>query len=264
MKSQSKNIHKHTIDGSCQFEDSIAIESPLEIRLGYDKGHFQTLAITLCSPDDCEDLIYGYLFTEGIISNKSDVIGFSLFDNELGLIAEIILVKSIDYEKSLNKRQGMIHASCGICGKTQIDDLLTFNYVPLEKNNPRINSKTICSLPEKLRLTQKAFVQTGGIHASALFDKEGHLMCIREDIGRHNALDKLIGYCLKNKLLPLSDKIILLSGRVSFELVHKSLCSGVSTLAAIGAPSSLSIEVAQLNYLQLLGFVKKSGFNRYV
>jgi len=263
MKTQKATIKKHTIDGSCQLEDSIAIESPLEIRLGHDKEHFQTLAITLCTPDNIEDLIYGYLLTEGIIAGQSDVIEINLFDNELGLIVEVILTKSIAYAKNLNKHQGMIHASCGMCGKTEIDDLLMFDYAPLEKNGNKINPKIICSLPEKLWQSQKSFVQTGGTHASALFDDEGQLICVREDIGRHNALDKLIGYCLQQNLLPLSGKIILLSGRVSFELVHKSLIAGVTTLAAIGAPSSLSVEIAKLNELQLLGFVKGLGFNRY-
>ncbi len=258
------NIDKFSNETVVSREDLIAIESPLELRLGHDKERFQTLAITLCTPDDCEDLIYGYLFTEGIIVNQYDVVEINLFDNELGVIAEIILIKSITYEKYLNKRQGMVHASCGLCGKTEIDDLLTFNYIPLEKRRHKTNPKIICSLPEKLRQSQKAFVQTGGIHASALFDNKGQLICVREDIGRHNALDKLIGYCLQNNLLPLSDKIVLLSGRVSFELVHKSLIAGVTTLTAIGAPSSLSIEVAALNDLNLLGFVKKNGLNQYV
>jgi len=263
---QKHGIVKYSPSSINKIQDLIAIESPLEIRLGYDKEHFQTLAITLCTPDDCEDLIYGYLFTEGIIVNQCDVVEINLFDNELGVIAEVVLIKSIAYDKYLNKRQGMVHASCGLCGKTEIDDLLTFNY-PLSSEKGglknKLNTELICSLPDKLLQSQKAFTQTGGIHASALFDNKGQLICVREDVGRHNALDKLIGYCLQNNLLPLSDKIILLSGRVSFELVHKSLCAGVTILAAIGAPSSLSVEIANINKLRLLGFVKKSGFNNY-
>jgi FdhD protein len=266
MKSKKAKINKYTINDNAKLEDSIAIESPLEIRLSHDASNFQTLAITLCTPADIEDLIYGQLYTEGIITSCLDVKAITIYDNELGIVAEIILAKSISYKKYLNNRHGMIHASCGLCGKTEIDDLLTFKYPKLNtigqfKN--KLNAEIICSLPDKLLQSQQGFVQTGGLHASALFDDSGCLLMLKEDIGRHNALDKLIGYCLQQNLLPLSDKIILLSGRVSFELVHKSLCAGVTTLAAIGAPSSLSVEVAQLNNLQLLGFVKKSGFNRY-
>ena len=267
MKTQKSHINKYTINDNDKLEDSLAIESPLEIRLSHDANNFQTLAITLCTPADIEDLIYGQLFTEGIISYCSDVKAITVFDNELGLVAEIILIKSIDYTKYLNNRHGMIHASCGLCGKTEIDDLLTFKYPVLNTINHlenELNAELICSFPDKLLQSQKAFVQTGGLHASALFDESGALLMIKEDIGRHNALDKLIGFCLQQKLLPLSDKIILLSGRVSFELVHKALLSGVTTLAAIGAPSSLSVEIANINSLRLLGFVKSTGFNEYV
>ncbi len=266
MKTQIANINKFTLNDNAKFEDSVAIESPLEIRLSHDASNFQTLAITLCTPADIEDLIYGQLYTEGIISYSSDVKVITVFDNELGLVAEIILVKSINYHKYLNNRHGMIHASCGLCGKTEIDDLLIFKYPNLnttEQFKNKLNAEIICSLPNKLLQAQKAFVQTGGLHASAVFDESGCLLMVKEDIGRHNALDKLIGYCLQQNLLPLSNKIILLSGRISFELVHKSLCAGVTTLAAIGAPSSLSVEIANLNKLKLLGFVKESGFNHY-
>ena len=267
MKTQKSHINKYTNNDNDKLEDSLAIESPLEIRLSHDENNFQTFAITLCTPADIEDLIYGQLFTEGIISCCSDVKAITVFDNELGLVAEIILIKSIDYRKYLNSRHGMIHASCGLCGKTEIDDLLTFKYPKLNAKrqiNNKLNAELICSLPDKLLQSQKAFVQTGGLHASALFDESGTLLMLKEDIGRHNALDKLIGFCLQQKLLPLSDKIILLSGRVSFELVHKALLSGVTCLAAIGAPSSLSVEIAIINKLRLLGFVKSTGFNEYV
>lgn len=243
--------------------DFIAVELPLEIRLAHDINNLKTLVITMCSPEDVEDLIYGYLFTENIIKGAKDVIEVSLFDNEFGLIAEVILDKSITYDKYLNKRQGLVHASCGICGKTEFDDLLTFKYKKRQSVESIISAKIIQSLPQKLNQTQQAFTQTGGIHASALFNLNGELIDIREDIGRHNALDKLIGVALQRQLLPLSDYIVLLSGRVSFELVHKSLMAGVSVLAAIGAPSSLSVEVAKINNLRLFGFVKSDSYNVY-
>jgi len=241
----------------------VAIESPLEIRLGHDNKSFQTLAITMCSPEDIEDLIYGYLYTEHIITKIDDVKSIKSHDNELGFVSEVILNKSITYEKFLNKRNGLLHASCGVCGKTEIDDLLTFKYPYLQANQAQITMHIIQSLPQKLRQHQQAYAETGGLHASALFNHKGDIMAVKEDIGRHNALDKLIGCALKKGWLPLNNSIILLSGRVSFELVHKSLMAGLSTLAAIGAPSSLSVEIARLNHLNLFGFVKLTGLNQY-
>ena len=267
-KIQSTEITKVSNSKSKSMLDYLAVEAPLEIRLtsnltSSDTKEFATLIVTMCSPESIEDLIYGYLFTESIISQSIDIIGINIFDNELGLIAEVELDQSIDYKKHLNKRQGVSHASCGICGKTDFDDLLTFKYSSLKTLNVNREEGLIESLPEKLNQQQLAFKSTGGIHACALFDSKGKLLFVREDIGRHNALDKLIGAALQKQLLPLSDCIILLSGRISFELVHKSITAGVSTLAAIGAPSSLSVEIAKLNELVLLGFVKSDSYNVY-
>jgi FdhD protein len=263
-KIQKTEISKVSHNDSKLMSDYLAVEAPLEIRLtNKDTKEFATFVITMCSPENIEDFIYGYLFTESIISQPADIIGVNIFDNDLGLIAEVELDQSINYKRHLNKRQGMAHASCGICGKTDFDDMLTFNYTKLKSSPENISEDIILSLPEKLNQQQQAFKTTGGLHACAIFDKKGQLLFIREDIGRHNALDKLIGVALQKQMLPLSDCIILLSGRISFELVHKSLIAGVSTLAAIGAPSSLSVEIAKLNEMQLIGFVKLDSYNVY-
>lgn len=260
-KIQTTKISKVNNEMIARKSDCLAVETPLEIRLGHNNSEFKSLAITMCSPDNLEDLIYGYLFTEGIINQAVDVLSIDIFDNELGMIAEVILDISITYSEFLNKRHGMVHASCGVCGKTEFDDLLTIKYAKIKSH--RIDPSIIQSLPDKLNQAQVAFKQTGGLHASALFNAEGELIIVKEDIGRHNALDKLIGAALQQGLLPLSEYVVLLSGRVSFELVHKSLMAGVSTLAAIGAPSSLSVEIANLNKLNLIGFLKEDGFNVY-
>lgn len=257
------NVLKSLDNKSNKQKDYIAVESPLEIRLGHDIESFKSLAITMCSPDDIDDLIIGYLFTENIINQADDIIEINVFDNEIGLIAEVILNKSIAYSEFLNKRHGIVHASCGVCGKTEFDELLTYNYQQLQSNKSNITPDIIQSLPQLLNQHQQAFAKTGGLHASGLFNYQGELIIVKEDIGRHNALDKMIGAALKKELLPLKNHIILLSGRVSFELVHKSLMAGVASLAAIGAPSSLSIEIAKVNQLDLFGFVKSSGFNQY-
>jgi FdhD protein len=262
-KTEKSKIHKWSNNTLIEEDDDIAIECPLEIRLSHDRNKFQTLAITLCTPSDIDDLIYGYLLTESIINKSKDILEIKTFDNDLGLIAEVLLGQDVSFERFLNKRQGMVHASCGICGKTEFENLLTFDYLRLEKLLTPIDHSVICSLPEKLSQKQQGYIKTGGLHACALFDSNGHILFVKEDIGRHNALDKLIGYALQQQLIPLGNYIILLSGRVSFELVHKSLIAGLSHLCAIGAPSSLSIEIARLNGLSLMGFVNAAGFNRY-
>lgn len=262
-KIQSSPIHKWLNNEIHQVDDYIAIESPLEIRLGQSDDNFQTLTTTMCSPDDIQDLVMGYLYTENIIKNKSEIIKIEVFDNTIGLVAEVLLSNSINISTFLNKRQGVVHASCGICGKTDFDDVLVFKYKHLKTFNAALTPELICSLPEKLNQAQAAFQKTGGLHASALFNSDGKLRLIKEDIGRHNALDKLIGAALEQNLLPLTDAIIVLSGRVSFELVHKSLMAGAMTLCAIGAPSSLSIEIAANNGMNLIGFAHESGYNIY-
>ncbi|VAW35751.1 Sulfur carrier protein FdhD [hydrothermal vent metagenome] len=260
QKLEIYKLNKNTVQ---QTDDYTAIEAPLEIRLGHDADSFQTLAVTMCSPSDIAELVTGYLFTENIIQRVSDILKIDVCNNELGIISEVILAKSICYDKFLNKRHGMIHASCGICGKTEFDDLLTYNYPAIIPSNNTYAADVILSLPQKLHKQQQAFLQTGGLHASALFSLAGDIILIKEDIGRHNALDKLIGAAIKQNLVPLSDYIILLSGRVSFELVHKSLMAGARILAAIGAPSSLSIEIAKVNDMTLLGFIKTAEYNIY-
>ena len=253
-----------TIDNNVnKTNDFVAVESPLEIRLGHGQDAFHSLATTMLSPADIDDFLCGYLFTENIINKADDILDICLFDSEFGLIAEIKLDKSIDYNKFLNQRHSVVHASCGVCGKTKLDDLLTYKYPQTDSTKKHIANHIVQSLPDKLSNHQQAFTKTGGIHASALFNSSGELVIVREDIGRHNALDKLIGAALQKQLLPLNDDIVLLSGRISFELVHKSLIAGVKHLAAIGAPSSLSIEIANLNDMKVYGFVKNTGFNQY-
>ncbi len=254
-----KWFKKHTINA----KDFIATESALEIRLGHNNDNFQTLAITMCTPSDIKDLVLGQLFTENIISHSQNVVKINVFETEFGNVAEVVLHDSITYKKHLNKRHGMVHASCGLCGKTQIDDIMAYKYpIPITSQQD-IDPEKIVKLPQLLKNKQKAFKQTGGLHASALFDEKGCLLFLREDVGRHNALDKLIGCALQNDMLPLSNKIVLLSGRVSFELVHKSLLAGVPLLCAIGAPSTLCLEVANFNKMNLIGFLKEGSFNLY-
>jgi FdhD protein len=253
--------HKDTVSK----QDCLAIEAPLEIRIGHDtkKEKFFTLAITLCSPADIEYLVTGYLFSEQMIKSNSDIVHIEIYKSEFGTIAEVKLDQSIEIQKFLHKRQSVMHSSCGVCGKTEFDELMIISYPEMKALAVEVSSDIITALPKKLNFKQKGFKQTGGIHASALFNLAGELIMVKEDIGRHNALDKLIGKAIIDDLLPLNNHIILLSGRVSFELVHKALMAGVSILAAIGAPSSLAVELANSNNLCLIGFVKNKSYNIY-
>ncbi len=261
-----KSILQHVNqNGKVAKQDCLAVESPLEIRIGYEsnKDGFFTLSITLCSPSDIELLVSGHLFSERIIKTYSQILDIEIYKSEFGNIAEVKLDPTIEIQSFLNKRQSIMHSSCGVCGKTEFDELMMISYPKIKPSESEISSDIILSLPGKLNLHQQGFAQTGGIHASALFTADGEMISVKEDIGRHNALDKVIGMGLSEELLPLSNQIILLSGRVSFELVHKAIMAGVSTLAAIGAPSSLSVELAKSNNLNLIGFVKKDSFNIY-
>ena len=261
-----KSILQHVNEnGKVAKQDCLAVESPLEIRIGYENNQdgFFTLAITLCSPSDIKFLVTGYLYSENIIKKYSQIHNIEIYESEFGTIAEVILDNRIDIQNHLHKRQSVMHSSCGVCGKTEFDELMMISYSEIKSSSIQISDDIITSLPEKLNSHQKGFAQTGGIHASALFDKDGQLIFVKEDIGRHNALDKTIGKALIDDMLPLTNHIILLSGRVSFELVHKALMAGLSTLVAIGAPSSLSVELAKANNLTLIGFVKINSFNIY-
>ncbi|HOP22531.1 MAG TPA: formate dehydrogenase accessory sulfurtransferase FdhD [Gammaproteobacteria bacterium] len=253
--SRFKNNEIETVD------DLVAVELPLEIRLGY-ADQFTTLVITMCSPEDIEDLVYGYLYSEGIIIHINQVENIEVFDAEFGLVAEVRCTEDVEIEKHLSKRQSVSHSSCGVCGKTEIDTIIAKNYPKICKQ-PLLSSSQIFALSQQMKQQQGAFQQTGGVHACALYNEKANLLSVKEDIGRHNALDKLIGESLVKGLLPLSKNIILLSGRVSYEMIHKSLMSGVSHLVAIGAPSSLSIELAKVNNLHLYGFVKNDSYNVY-
>lgn len=245
-----------------EFDDFLAVEMPVEIRLSHNTSDFETLMLTMCSPSEVNDLVYGYLLTESIIKEVLEVLSIDIFDEAFGLIVEVVVDDSIQYKDHLKHRSKVMHASCGVCGKNNLEKMFLQKY-PTITTTKKICDEVIRSLPAKIHDEQMAFSQTGGVHACALFSFSGKLLLLREDIGRHNALDKLLGAALQKGLLPLSDHMVLLSGRVSFELVHKCLMAGVAVVAAIGAPSSMSVELAQANGLTLIGFIKKNRYNLY-
>lgn len=248
--------------------DVLAVEEPLEIRLGFEKnGKFthQAISITMRTPDNDFELAAGFLFTEGILNNSNQILdikycgkmGQTGFENTV----RVDLEKNVDIDFKRLQRHFYTSSSCGVCGKTSIEALQT-GVKPI-KSNIKINSDLIHQLPNKLRESQNIFDQTGGLHASALFDVSGNLDLIREDVGRHNALDKVIGAKFLQNKLPLEDKILLVSGRASFELVQKALMAGIPILAAVGSPSSLAVELSKEFGMTLIGFVRDNRFNIY-
>lgn len=259
------------------FEDVLAVEEPLEIRLGLSKNEHRAVSITMRTPGNDAELAAGFLFTEGIIHEAEQIkqirhcglkIGrqTNIIDRAAALNSNTIRVDlndGVDVDLKGLERHFYTTSSCGVCGKSSIEALHT-GIKKLENNDhPKIVRSVIHGLPETLSSSQNVFNQTGGLHASALFNLNGELEIVREDVGRHNALDKVIGAKFMAGELPLSDKILLVSGRTSFELVQKALMAGIPILAAVGAPSSLAVELAAEFGMTLIGFVRDGRFNVY-
>ena len=252
-------------------EDQISIEEPLEISLKYkEKENWITksLSITMRTPGHDEDLVRGFLFNEQIIQNIDNIKSIESFGNKVGQynIQNKILItindsSNIDVTKI--KRDFLTNSSCGVCGKSSLDALEIIKKEKTSKLNPKLSKDIIINSPSLLRENQTEFAKTGGIHASGLFSANGNLLSLREDVGRHNALDKLIGDSLKNNYLKPNDQFITCSGRLNFELVQKVLMTNIGLMIGVGAPTSLAIDLANRFDMTLIGFVKEDSFNIY-
>lgn len=241
--------------------DTLAIEEPLEIRLGS-----RAISITMRTPGYDFELAAGFLFTEGIIKSPDQIKDIK-FCGKPGQPQNTVRVEIYDQDaidiKRL-ERNFYTTSSCGVCGKSSLEALAT-GAKPIEiRDFPNIKAETINSLSESLRKSQSVFEQTGGLHAAGLFDADGNLLDLKEDVGRHNAVDKLIGRQFLDDNVPLSDKILFLSGRASFELIQKAVMAGIPIICAVGAPSSLAVEAAKEFGVTLLGFVRNGRFNIYM
>jgi FdhD protein len=245
-------------------EDYLALEEPLEIRLAHGAGKNRkrfTVAVTMRTPGHDEDLALGFLFTEGIIGKAAAVTEIRIPEENV-ILLELAPDIYVDSERLV--RHFYTASSCGVCGKASLEAVQTVNCYYPAPGYPQIRPELLYSLPEKLRAAQPAFAFTGGLHATGLFDAAGSLLFLREDIGRHNALDKVIGAALRaGAPLPFRDYIILVSGRAGFELVQKATMAGIPVLAAVGAPSSLSVELAEAGNMTLVGFLRGERFNLY-
>ena len=249
-------------------KDSLAIEEPLEIRLGfYQNGKFKhkAVSITMRTPGDDFHLAAGFLFTEGIITSAKEITGIKFCGKfgQPGNTVRLDLDRDTQVDFKRLERNFYTTSSCGVCGKSSIDALNT-GARPVDKINlPLITSDVVRSLPGKLRQAQAVFDETGGLHAAGLFSDNGDLVEITEDVGRHNAVDKLIGKQFLEHNIPLSDKILFLSGRASFELVQKAVMAQIPVIAAVSAPSSLAVQASEEFNISLLGFVRGRKFNVY-
>ena len=264
-------IKKVEANSTTDTPDLLAVEEPLEIRIEFGKKSARqqkAISITMRTPGNDLELALGFLFTEGIISSYADVSNIhhcadpqTPEERENVVKAELSPAVDIDLERL--QRHFYTTSSCGVCGKASIEAVQATHCPVLPANSLEVAASLIHSLPDRLRKEQAVFEHTGGIHAAALFDAEGKLQLMREDVGRHNAVDKLIGAALYKNMLPLSKYVILVSGRASFELVQKSLAAGIPVLAAVGAPSSLAVSLATEFNMTVLGFVRNNRFNIY-
>ena len=254
-----------------EIKDAVSVEEPLEMRLKFKKNnkwHTENISITMRTPGNDEDLIKGFLFNERIVENIKDIeivehIGEVSGDYNLQNIIVATINKTDNLEIGKLKRNFVTNSSCGVCGKTSLDAIQIIKTDKLDPSIPRIKEKTILKSPNLLINEQSEFAKTGGIHASALIDENGKVITIREDVGRHNALDKLIGYSISKNLINPSNQFIACSGRLNFELVQKGLMANIGVMAGVGAPTSLAIDLAKRFDMTLLGFVKENSFNIY-
>ena len=254
-----------------EVKDSISVEEPLEMRIKFkNNGSWETqnISITMRTPGNDEDLIRGFLFNERIVENLNNITSIEKKGDDVGdYNLKNIIEASIDDTKNLEigklKRNFITNSSCGVCGKTSLDAIEIIKNEKLDLNFPKLKREIIVKSPELLRNMQSEFSKTGGIHASALIDINGKVIAIKEDVGRHNALDKLLGFSHYKKLIDNHSQFIACSGRLNFELVQKALMSNIAIMVGVGAPTSLAIDLAKRFDMTLVGFVKSDSFNVY-
>ncbi|MCH7232818.1 formate dehydrogenase accessory sulfurtransferase FdhD [Glycomyces sp. L485] len=244
--------------------ETLVVEEPLELRVGGE-----SLMVTMRTPGDDFDLAAGFLVSEGVVTEAGDLstMRFCAGADENGEqtynLLDIVLGSGVAPPTAAAKRETTTTSACGVCGKTALDDVLTESFWSVEDDPLQISADTLAALPERLRAAQKLFDRTGGLHAAGLFTAEGELLASREDVGRHNAVDKVIGWALRQNLLPLRGTVLMVSGRASFELVQKAVMAGIPALAAVSAPSSLAVDLAAETGLTLAGFLRGDTVNLY-
>ena len=249
-------------------EDLLAVEEPLEIRVRQDEGPVSSFVTTMRTPGNDEELAAGLLFAEGVLESRADLLTLDRpsdrrIDPEL---AANVLIAGLSPEAfgraGKLQRASVMGSACGVCGKTSIENVIPADRPPLSGPLP-VTPELLYGLPERLRQRQSIFARTGGLHAAGLFSRGGELLEIREDIGRHNATDKVVGAFLLRDLLPLADRILVVSGRAGFEIVQKAFAAGIAMVASVSAPSSLAASLAEAAGITLVGFLRNRRFNVY-
>ena len=270
MNSKYK-VLKYSSNNFKDVEDLVSIEEPLEISLKYkekDNWVEQTLSITMRTPGNDEDLVRGFLFNEQIVKSLNDIDSIESYGDKVGqykiqnkILATLNNSENVNISKI--KRDFLTNSSCGVCGKSSLDALEIIKTTKTNASEPKISKDVVIQSPNILKEGQSEFSKTGGIHASGLFNSDGKLIALREDVGRHNALDKLIGCALEKKQFDPKNQFITCSGRLNFELVQKVLMTDIGIMIGVGAPTSLAIDLANKFDITLIGFVKRDSFNIY-
>ena len=244
--------------------DTLAAEEPLEIRLGG-----RPLTVTMRTPGDDFDLAAGFLVGEGVVARPDEIttMAYCAGATDEGRntynVLDVRLAPGVPVPEASLERNFYTTSSCGLCGKASLDAVRSVARWPPEDDGLRLDPAVLAALPERLRAAQRVFDRTGGLHAAGLFDADGAPLCVREDVGRHNAVDKVVGWALRRGMLPLAGTVLLVSGRASFELAQKAVMAGIPALAAVSAPSSLAVDLAVEAGLTLVGFLRGSSMNVY-
>ncbi|MGK8525337.1 formate dehydrogenase accessory sulfurtransferase FdhD [Nocardia asteroides] len=246
--------------GEIQRPDTLAVEEPLEIRIGG-----QSLTVTMRTPGNDIDLVHGFLASEGMIGSAGDIVAarYCAGTDDQGRNTYNVLDVTLRTSVPVPTRGFLTTGACGLCGKTALDEVRTRTRFPLPSGRPVVDPRALAAMPGMLRERQSVFDATGGLHAAGLFTAEGSALAVREDIGRHNAVDKVIGWALRESRVPGRDLVLIVSGRASFELVQKAVMAGIPILGAVSAPSSLAVDLAAEAGLSLVGFLRGDTMNVY-
>ncbi len=265
------DVSKVSGDQRVSKSDNVAVEEPLEIQLSYPSAEgaaAKSISITMRTPGEDAELAAGFLFTEGIIRSGEQLAsvehrGATAPESGLRNIIRVKLKPGVDVDLGRLQRHFYTTSSCGVCGKASLDALRVTGQESLADKSTTFRRDIIISLPDRLRARQQVFTKTGGLHAAAVFDQGGEILFVREDVGRHNAVDKVVGALLFDDMLPANELGLMVSGRASFELMQKALVAGIPLLAAVSAPSSLAVQLAHDFDMTLIGFLRKDTFNIY-
>ncbi|MEV0357702.1 formate dehydrogenase accessory sulfurtransferase FdhD [Nocardia sp. NPDC050697] len=255
-----RRMRRITPAGQITRPDSLAVEEPLEIRV-----NGESLTVTMRTPGGDIELVHGFLLAEGVITTAEEVVSarYCAGTDDRGRNTYNVLDVQLRHAAAIPARTVLTTGACGLCGRTALDQVHTGTAYPLTGDGPAVAPEVLAGLPDALRAEQSVFDATGGLHAAGLFTPAGEVLCVREDIGRHNAVDKVIGWALLQRRVPLHDLLLVVSGRASFELVQKAVLAGIPLLAAVSAPSSLAVDLAVESGLTLVGFLRGETMNIY-